>query len=207
MSASVHADENMDIEGVDDFSDEFLVSAAQAGDAAAFVELNRRHANKLMPRVYRITRNWQDAEDVVQESFLKAFVHLRKFEGRCTFSSWLTRIAINCALMLLRKKRIVEIPLEVHGNGGDTSRSWEFLSIEETPEKVYSEWQREQLLQAAIDRLRPGLRKVIELRKAEDYSTREIAAELGISVAAAKSRLSRARSALRLSSGRCICEQ
>src|SRR5580692_4570822 len=85
--------------GLRDLSDELLVSAAQAGDASAFVELKDRHANKLLPRIYRITKNWHDAEDVLQESFLKAYLHLPGFEGRSSFSSWITRIGINCALM------------------------------------------------------------------------------------------------------------
>jgi len=181
-----------------DVSDEFLVSAAQAGDRAAFVELNKRHATKLLPTVYRITRNWQDAKDVVQEAFLKAFVHLRNFEGRSTFSSWLTRIAINSALMVLRKKRrAVEISIDGQGNDSDTLQTWELPCIDETPESLYAKWQREELLRSAMDRLRPGLRKVIQLRQARDYSTKEIAEELGISVAAAKSRLLRAKVALR----------
>ena len=177
-------------------TDEFLVSAAQAGDRAAFVELNKRHATKLLPRVYRLTKNWQDAEDVVQETFLKAFVHLRKFEGRSTFSSWLTRIAINSALMVLRKRRAVEISIDGYGNDGDTSQAWELADVDETPESLCAKLQREELLRSAMDHLRPSLRKVIQLRQVRDYSTKEIAEELGISVAAAKSRLTRAKVAL-----------
>jgi len=198
MNALFPADVDLALEGeMTDVSDEFLVSAAQAGDARAFVELNKRHANKLLPRVYRITKNWQDAEDVVQDSFLKAFVHLRSFQGRSTFSSWLTRIAINSALMVLRKRRAVEISIDGHGKDGDTSQTWDLPHTDETPESLYAKWQREELLRDAMDRLRPGLRKVIQLRQARDYSTKEIAEELGISVAAAKSRLLRAKVALR----------
>ena len=69
------------------------------------MELRKRHAKKLLPRIYRITRCWEDAEDVLQESFLKAFLHLKNFEGRSSFSSWHTRIAINSALMTLRKRK------------------------------------------------------------------------------------------------------
>jgi RNA polymerase sigma-70 factor (ECF subfamily) len=180
-----------------DLSDGWLVSAAQSGDTAAFVELTRRHGDKLLPRVYRITRNWQDAEDVVQESLLKAYVHLGKFEGRSAFSSWLTRIAINSALMTLRKKRGVEISIDGPREDGESSGTWDLPCSDETPESQYARWQREELLQAAMTRLRPGLRKVIHLRQTKDYSTKEIAAELGISVAAAKSRLLRAKLALR----------
>ena len=112
------------VRGLSDLSDELLVSAAQAGDASAFVELKERHVNKLLWRIYRITRNWQDAEDVLQESFLKAFVHLPGFEGRSSFSSWITRIAINSALMLLRKRRVVEISIDAFASDGETWSGW-----------------------------------------------------------------------------------
>jgi RNA polymerase sigma-70 factor (ECF subfamily) len=82
-------------------ADELLVSAAQCGDSQAFVELSKRHSRKLLFKAYRITQNWQDAEDVVQDSFMKAFTHLHTFQSRSSFSTWLTRIAINSALMLL----------------------------------------------------------------------------------------------------------
>src|SRR5580704_4862573 len=83
-------------------ADELLVSAAQSGDSQAFVELSRRHSGRLLLNIYRITNNWQDAEDVVQEALMRTFVHINTFESRPSFSTWLTRIAINTALMLLR---------------------------------------------------------------------------------------------------------
>jgi RNA polymerase sigma factor (sigma-70 family) len=119
-----------------ELSDELLVSAAQAGDASAFVELKHRHANKLLPRIYRITKNWHDAEDVLQESFLKAYLHLPTFEGRSSFSSWITRIGINCALMLLRKRRVVEISIDALATDGETWSGWEIADIRKTPEEV-----------------------------------------------------------------------
>ncbi len=180
-------------------SDDSLVSAAQAGDASAFVELKHRHATKLLSRIYRITRNWHDAEDVLQESLMKAFVHLPTFEGRSSFSSWITRIAINSALMLLRKQRAVEISIDSPGVEGETWSGWEIADIRRTPEQAYAQWEAEQHLRNAIRRLRPPLRKAAHLRRTEDYSTSEIAAALGISVAAAKSRLLRAKMALRAS--------
>jgi RNA polymerase sigma factor (sigma-70 family) len=183
--------------GVSDLSDELLVSAAQAGDASAFVELKDRHANKLLSHIYRITRNWQDAEDVLQESFLKAFVHLPGFEGRSSFLSWITRIAINSALMLLRKRRVVEISIDAFASDGETWSGWEIADTRTTPEEAYAQREVEQHLRSAIRRLRPALRKVVHLRRSEDYPTSEIAAALGISVAAAKSRLMRAKTALR----------
>jgi RNA polymerase sigma factor (sigma-70 family) len=185
--------------GLSDLSDELLVSAAQAGDASAFVELKDRHANKLLSRIYRITRNWQDAEDVLQESFLKAFVHLPGFEGRSSFLSWITRIAINSALMLLRKRRVVEISIDAFASDGEAWSGWEIVDIRTTPEEAYAQREVEQHLRSAIRRLRPALRNVVHLRRSEDYPTSEIAAALGISVAAAKSRLMRAKTALRAS--------
>lgn len=101
-----------------EMSDELLVSAAKSGDANAFVELSRRHSAKLLHRTYRITRNWQDAEDVLQESFLKAFIHLKDFEARSSFASWLTQITINSALMILRKKRC-HPEISIEGNNDD----------------------------------------------------------------------------------------
>jgi RNA polymerase sigma-70 factor (ECF subfamily) len=181
-----------------EINDELLVSAAQAGDAGAFVELRDRHAHKLLSRIYRITRNWQDAEDVLQDSLLKAFVHLSTFEGRSSFSSWLTRIAINSALMLLRKRRVVEVSMDASATDGDTL-SWEPADTRKTPEEVYAQWELDQQLRSATRQLRPALRKVVDLRRMEDFSTREIAAVLGISPSAAKSRLMRAKTALRAS--------
>jgi RNA polymerase sigma factor (sigma-70 family) len=185
--------------GLGDLSDELLVSAAQGGDASAFVELKDRHANKLLLRIYRITKNWQDAEDVLQESFLKAFLHLPNFEGRSSFSSWITRIAINSALMLLRKRRAVEISIDALAIDGETWSGWEIADIRKTPEESYAQSEVERHLRFAIRRLRPALRKAVHLRRSEDYSISEIAAVLGISVAAAKSRLVRAKTALRTS--------
>src|ERR1700757_4578704 len=85
--------------------DELLVSAASAGDSSAFVELYERHSRKVLPRIYRITKNREDAEDAFQDAVLRAFAHMKGFEGRSNFTSWLTRIAINSALMVLRKRR------------------------------------------------------------------------------------------------------
>jgi len=182
-----------------ELSDDLLVSAAQQGDAVAFVELRNRHSHKLFPRIYRITRNLQDAEDVLQESFLKAFVHLRSFEGRSSFSSWVTRIAINCALMVLRKRPPAEISIEEVGLDNEIWSAWEPADTRKGPEEIYAQQELEKHLRTAIHRLRPPLRKAVHLRRTKDYSTCEIAAALGISVPAAKSRLMRAKTALRAS--------
>jgi len=183
----------------EDASDDSLVLVAQSGDHDAFMELRRRHAKKLLPRIYRITRSWEDAEDVLQDSFLKAFVHLKTFEGRSSFSSWLTRIAINSALMLLRKRRVVEISIDSSAIDDEHWSGWELADNGKNPEEAYVQRELEQHLHYATRQLRPALQRVVHLRRTEGYSTSEIAAVLGISPSAAKSRLMRAKTALRAS--------
>jgi RNA polymerase sigma-70 factor, ECF subfamily len=178
--------------------DERLVSAAKSGDRSAFSELCNRNASKILGRVYRITRNWQDAEDVLQEAMLKAFVHLNDFECRSGFSSWLTRIAINSALMMLRKRRCVEVSIDTT-NHPETGQTWEPWDLRPDPESCYVQREREELLEGAILRLPPIFRDVIQMRHAQEYSPAEIAQTLGISLAAVKSRLSRAKIVLRAS--------
>jgi RNA polymerase sigma-70 factor, ECF subfamily len=179
-------------------SDAVLVSTAKSGDPDAFVELSRRHSSRLLYTTYRITRNRQDAEDAVQDSLLKAFSHLNDFQEKCSFSTWLTRIAINSALMILRKKRVcVEISFEGSDDSNEKYERWEPMSLTEDPESRFARSEREELLRDAILRLPPVIREAVELRQARDYSAREIAQALGISVAAVKSRLSRARLTLR----------
>jgi RNA polymerase sigma-70 factor (ECF subfamily) len=88
-----------------EMSEAVLVSMAKLGDSDAFVELSRLHSNRLLRTIYNITRNWHDAEDALQDAMLRAFSHLKNFQEKSSFSTWLTRIAINSALMILRKKR------------------------------------------------------------------------------------------------------
>jgi RNA polymerase sigma-70 factor, ECF subfamily len=184
----------------DQMSDALLVSAAKSGDGIAFVELSARHSEMILRRTYRIVKNWQDAEDVLQESFMKAFVHLNAFEERSSFSSWLTRIAINSALMLLRKKRgHLEISTDAMDDEFGAWNFWGPRDSAESPESRCARREREELLKEAIRGLPPLLREVVQLSHGEDRSMQEIAQFLGISVSAVKSRLARARSALRTS--------
>ena len=179
-------------------SDEWLVLAAKDGNTNAFAELRDRHSSKILRTTYRITRNWEDAEDALQDSFLNAFVHLDKFEGRCSFSSWVTRIAINMSLMAVRKKRAKrELSIDVSDNDGETYDRWEPLDLGEDPECCYARHERSELLRRAIRRLRPALRTAVELQQEQEYSVQELADSLGISLAAAKSRLLRARLSMR----------
>ena len=175
-------------------NDEFLVSAARSGNTSAFVELYERHSRKVLPRIYRITKNREDAEDAFQDAVLRAFVHIKGFEGRSNFTSWLTRIAINSALMALRKRRTrAEISIEQMCDDAEISRAWEPPDQAENPETYYAQRESQQLLRNAMERL-PGIfREAMELQHAQDYSTTQVADELGISPSAAKSRLMRAR--------------
>ena len=183
-----------------EMSDEMLVSIAKSGDAKAFVELSKRHASKVYQATYRVTRNRQDAEDALQDSLLKAFTHMKNFEERSSFSTWLTRIAINSALMILRKTRNChEIPIDIAGGHAGTFETREPRSPMEDPESGYIRRERQNLLKQAIHRLPPVCRDVVELQQKKDYSAQEIAKSLGITVPAVKSRLSRAKSALRTS--------
>ena len=129
---------------------------------------------------------------------MRAFCHLKDFQGKSTFSTWLTRIAINSALGILRKKgRRYEIPLDGNNDSGDDYKCWEIKSPAENPESRLTRKEMEELLRDAILRLPQASREAVELRQARGYSVREIAQVLGISVPAAKSRLLRATSALR----------
>ncbi len=200
MNLPMSAVDTVDIElGETGMSDEMLVSLAKSGEPSAFVELSKRHANRVFQTTYRLTRNRQDAEDALQDSFLKAFKHMKDFEQRSSFSTWLTRIAINSALMILRKKRNgSEIPLD--GTGGPRPfDTWDPRSPMEDPESGYVRRERQKLLREAILRLPPVIRDVVQLRQTNEYSTQEIAESLGITVSAVKSRLARARSVLRTS--------
>jgi RNA polymerase sigma-70 factor, ECF subfamily len=185
-------------DGPTELSEAALVSMAKMGDRDAFVELSRPYSDRILRTIFHITRNWHDAEDALQDAMLRAFSHLKDFQGKSSFSTWVTRIAINSALMMLRKKRVCqEISFEGIDGSGDNYEPREPRSPAEDPESQLARKQREKLLNDAILRLPHLLREVVELRQARGYSTKEIAHALHISVPAVKSRLSRARAALR----------
>jgi RNA polymerase sigma-70 factor, ECF subfamily len=181
----------------DSVDDAMLVALAVSGDSSAFVELSKRHSKRVLHKIYRITNNWQDAEDVLQESLMRAFVHLRTYECRASFSTWLTKIAINTALMLLRKKRgALRSAIESNLDDFAQSEKWELRDHRDNPEQHYARQQRSSMVRGAMLRLRPESRRVLELQQAGELSTQEIAQSLGISEPAVKSRLLRARIAL-----------
>jgi RNA polymerase sigma factor (sigma-70 family) len=184
-----------DFQGLDERS---LVRSAKHGQSAAFDVLCERLAPRILRSLYRITKNREDAEDALQDSFLSAFVHITEFDGRSAFSTWLTRIAINSALMILRKKRNTqEISLDGSIDSGEKQPTWEMPDHAPNPEKRYAQREREKILRGAIGNLRPAIRKVIELQQLQEHSMKETAAIIGISVPAAKARLFHAKVALR----------
>ncbi|MGB7730422.1 MAG: sigma-70 family RNA polymerase sigma factor [Candidatus Acidiferrum sp.] len=178
-------------------SDESLVAAVKRGDASAFDELHKRHTGKIFRMVHRITRNREDAEDALQECFLNAFLHLRSFDGRSRFSTWLTRIAMNSALMRLRKNRDCrEVPLEGLVTTSEFRPQHRFADPSPNPEERYAKSEEASILRDAIAKLRPAIRKAVEI-KLQDCSLDETAEIMGISVPALKGRLFHARAELR----------
>jgi RNA polymerase sigma factor (sigma-70 family) len=180
-----------------DTPDIFLVAAAKDGDHQAYAELCRRHSKQILRTILRITRDVADAEDTLQETLLKAYVHIGRFEGRSAFSSWLTRIAINSALMLSRKKRSQPVYSFESGSDVDDFKLPEPMEASYNPEESCIQNALEDELDHAIRYLSPTLRAVVRIRYREDASISEIAKMLGISESAVKSRLLRARSKLR----------
>jgi RNA polymerase sigma-70 factor (ECF subfamily) len=178
-----------------------LVEAAKGGQSTAFGTLCERYAQQLLRAAHRITRNREDSEDAVQEALLRAFVHLRDFDGRSSFSTWLTRIAINSALMILRKKRTsLENAMVSADDFGADGPGYEVADRAPNPERRYAQGEEERILKRAIRSLRPSLREVVEVQQLQERSMRETARAMCISVAAAKGRLFHAKAALRKSS-------
>ncbi len=191
---------NSNVSGVDlqQLSDTQLLSAAKRGDQAAFGRLFERHSKKILHSTLRITRNHEDAEDALQECFLSGLVHLNDFDGRSQLSTWLTRIAINAALMKLRRNRYSrEVPMEFVDEEGKERPRFELIDASLNPEERYVERERAKLLSDALGGLRPRVREAIEICQLQECSVRETARKLGISTAAAKGRLFHARIALR----------
>jgi RNA polymerase sigma-70 factor (ECF subfamily) len=177
-------------------TDEVLVASAKLGDHPAFLELWTRHSNRVSKTTYQITGNRADAEDAMQDAWMKAYFHLNTFDGRAQFSTWLTRIAINSSLMILRRKRArPETSMEIADD--DTWKHWEIADQTKNVEELYARHERVEHLQRAICCLKPTLRNVVEIHQSNDSSVKEVAELAGISVAATKSRLLRARKILR----------
>jgi RNA polymerase sigma-70 factor (ECF subfamily) len=175
-----------------------LVAAAKNGNRKAFGILVERHEQRIFFVAQRITRTREDAEDVVQQSFQKAFTHLRKFEGRCAFSTWLTRIAITEALMFLRRRRgLREVLIDDLNGHEETTTALEVPDSSPDPEAIYSRREQVEMLSSAMNELSPGLRKAIQLHELDERSSEETARIMGISIGALKGRMFHGRRKLR----------
>jgi RNA polymerase sigma-70 factor (ECF subfamily) len=176
---------------------DYLVSAAQAGSSTAFGELRNLYSRRVYRKLLTITKNREDAEDALQDAFLRAYLALHTFEGRSSFYSWLTRIAINSALIILRKRRArPEVSFDNPSETQDETSGFEFRDAGPSPEHICLHRQRYARMLTSIGKLQPRLRQVIEMQMKQTRSVREIAQTLEISEAAVKSRLSRARARL-----------
>ena len=162
------------------WSEEQLIAAAKTGRQAPFGELCERHMKQVSCVTRRITRNREDAEDAAQDCFLSAFVHLKDFNGRSQFSTWLTRIAINAALMKLRKnRRAREVPIDEPNPSFESVAQREFRDDAPDPEESCSARERRHIVKSAISGLRPRARRVVELHQLQEHSLRETAQILG----------------------------
>jgi RNA polymerase sigma factor (sigma-70 family) len=174
--------------------------ASHAEHALSFDELIAPHVEKIFRTAYRITRNREDAEDAMQDALLQALLHFADFDGRSAFGTWLTRIAINSSLMILRKRKNARtVSLDGASDSEDSKTFQEVRDPAPDAEERYLQKERETTLRDAINALRPSLRNVVELGDLGERSTRETAETIGVSVSAAKARLFHAREALRKS--------
>jgi RNA polymerase sigma-70 factor, ECF subfamily len=172
--------------------------AAKRGDSAAFEVLCKQYASTVFHIARRMMRSKEDAEDVMQESFQSAFIHLKSFKGGSRFSTWLSRIAINAALMKLRKKnRLLDVSLDESAETNEPSARMEVEDQGPNPEQLYAQQEQQRILSEAMNQLTPGMRKAIELRELDERSTEETARIMGISVSAVKARVFHGRKKLR----------
>ena len=175
-----------------------VLSLAREGDTKAFAELVRRYEGKIFRLAQHITQNREDAEDVLQETFLKAFEHLDQFQGNSKFYTWIVRIAVNQALMKLRKRKTDKtVSIDENIDTGEDNVAREIAAWDENPEERYSREELNEILNSAVESLAPPYRTVFLLRDIEELSTEETAEALDLSIPAVKSRLLRARLQLR----------
>ena len=174
-----------------------LVQAAKNGHSTAFATVCERYAQQLFRAAYRITRSREDAQDAVQDTFLRAFVHLKDFDGRSSLATWLTRITINSALMILRKKRTArEVAIDSTHDFAIDGGVYQIADDAANPEERYLRSEEHTILRTAIGSLGPSLQVVVQIQLL-DHSACETAEATGISLTAAKGRLFHARRALR----------
>src|ERR1043165_6185029 len=175
-----------------------LVAQAKDGDTRAFGALVRRYAGKIFRLPNHITQHREDGEDVLQETFRKAYEHLEQFKGDSKFYPWIVRIAVNQALMKLRRRKTDKsVSLDEQIDTGEDTIVREIAAWDEDPEQRFSRDELGEILDTAVQSLEPPYRSVFVLRDIEEMSTEETAEALGLSVPAVKSRLLRARLQLR----------
>jgi RNA polymerase sigma-70 factor (ECF subfamily) len=185
--------------GYRSLADPELVVLCQGRDQAAFTELVYRHRSSAMKIAISILRDRQEAEDEVQNAFWKAYEHIGDFQQEAKFSTWLTRIVVNQCLMRLRQLRRAKVfYLEEALGAPEDNITLELPDLRQSPEQELGQEQVSKVLREEIQRTPPLLRNVFLLRDVEQRPMPEVARTLGISVAAAKSRLLRARAELRL---------
>ncbi|HWQ56153.1 MAG TPA: sigma-70 family RNA polymerase sigma factor [Bryobacteraceae bacterium] len=188
----------MSVSGGPTFDESLLVAQTREGDARAFSALVRRYEGKIFRLAQHITQNREDAEDVLQETFLKAYEHLDQFQGNSKFYTWIVRIAVNQSLMKLRKRKSDKtVSIDETIDTGEDTVAREIAAWDENPEERYSRDELNSILTSAIDSLAAPYRAVFVLRDLEELSTEETAEALALSIPAVKSRLLRARLQLR----------
>jgi RNA polymerase sigma-70 factor, ECF subfamily len=182
---------------VNTFEDDRLVELAQQGDQTAFAELVRRYKSSCMKVALSMLRDREDAEDEVQTAIWKAYEHLGQFQRDSRFSTWLTRIVVNQCLMKIRRLKRARFLYLDEGLTQDDVATIELKSTTATPEQDLARREVAEMLNHEIHRIPPLLRNVFVLRDVRQLPMPDVAKQLGISVAAAKSRLLRARLELR----------
>ncbi len=195
---AIQSPEHESIQPEEVHPDVALVARAKDGDTSAFEQLVRQYDRQIFRVAQHITQNREDAEDITQDVFFKAYQKLEQFQGNSKFSTWLVRIAVNESLMRLRKRKTsktVSMDEDVHTEEGSIPR--DFAEWRPNPEQLYGQSELSQILRKTIQGLPPGFRTVFTLRDVENLSTEETAEALGLSVPAVKSRLLRARLQLR----------
>jgi RNA polymerase sigma-70 factor (ECF subfamily) len=177
--------------------DEQLVAEALNGSSSAFGDLFVRYERKMFKAAMRVLHHHEDAEDAVQQAFKSAFVHLASFQGQSQFPTWLTRITINEAVMLLRKRRPGHFSIDGNPMAPGEDVGLEIEDTSATPEEGYGKREMQSVLNAAISDLKPAYQDVLKLREIEEHSTGSTARALGVSDGTVKTRVFRARHALR----------
>jgi RNA polymerase sigma-70 factor (ECF subfamily) len=177
-------------------SDEALIASARAGNPNAFGELVRRHSSRIYGLSFKMLKNREDAEDNLQNVFCKAYGKIRQFEGNSQFSTWLIRIAINEALMMLRKRRSEEMTTSAEGDRSENDHQMktELRDLRADPERQYL---TKELAAKVFDALPPTLKYTFLLQKGEGWTSRELAKNLDITAETVKSRIFRARVRMR----------